>query len=322
MAKTGRKRGGAKTKKAAPRRSKHRVVVPALPLHVFFESSADPAPALAAAYESGLADAGWPAGAGGKAIVTYKSAGGSYDNGNGNPGEKQTLYQDLTAANDPTKYQLIIAAGGLVCARAAQKVVTKVPFVILIGQAPRFALDSDMYCGGINLDMPNEDVARHDFLVGHYGIARNKVCLIWNKNSHMGIQERRVWKGNNWPDVPVTTNDDAHIKSAFTAAKQNADAVVVSGDPYFTSRMNTVVAAGNDGTTKQLTVCYPFVVYMQATPTPLAKSSMIFGADLEFAYRQLGRKSGAVLDAVAAGLDGPDTGLDIGTTTAPIYIGG
>jgi hypothetical protein len=49
---------------------------------------------------------------------------------------------------------------------------------------------------------------------------------------------------------------------------------------------------------------------------------MIFGADLEFAYRQLGRKSGAVLDAVAAGLDPPDTGLDIGATTAPIYIGG
>ena len=321
MAKTGRKQSRAKTKRAAPQRSKRSRDL-TLPLNIFVEFSADPAPVLTAAFENGLADAGWPAGPGGKAIVTYNSAGGQYDNGNGNPGEKLKLYQDLTAANDPTKYQLIIAAGGLVCARAAQKVVTKVPFLILIGQAPRFTLDSDLYCGGINLDMPNEDVARHDFLVGHYGTARKKVCLIWNKNSHMGKQEQRVWKGNGWPDVPITTNDDAHLTAAFTAAKQSADAVVVSGDPYFTSRMNTVVAAGNDGATKQLTVCYPFAVYMQATPTPRAGSSMIYGSDLEFAYRQLGRKSGAVLDAVAAGLDPPDTGLDIGAMTAPMYIGG
>ena len=86
--------------------------------------------------------------------------------------------------------------------------------------------------------------------------------------------------------------------------------------------MNTVVAAGNDGTTNTIDRLLPFAVYMQATPTPRARSSMIYGPDLEFAYRQLGRKSGAVLDAVAAGLDPPDTGLDIGAMTAPMYIGG
>ena len=320
MAKTGRKRGRAKTKQAAPRRSKHRVN-PALPLNIFFESSADLAPELATAYENGLADAGWPASAGGRAVVTYNSAGGQYDDGSGGSGQKTKLYTDLTGADDPSKYQLIIAAGGLVCARAAQKVVTKVPFLVLIGQTPRFTLDSDWYCGGVNLDMPNQDVARHDFLVGHYGIARDRVCLIWNKNSHMGKQEKRTWKVNKWPDVPVANNTPSDITNAFATAKQSADAVIVSGDPYFTSQMNTVVAAGND-TTNKLTVCYPFAVYMQATPTPLAKSSMIYGPDLEFAYRLLGHKSGAVLDALLAGNDLPDTGLDPGATASPIYIGG
>jgi hypothetical protein len=137
----------------------------------------------------------------------------------------------------------------------------------------------------------------------------------------MGKQEKRTWKVNKWPDVPVGDNDPDDITNAFAAATRHADAVIVSGDPYFTSQMNTVVLAGNDPNNK-LTVCYPFAVYMQATPTPLAKSSMIYGPDLEFAYRLLGHKSGAVLDALLAGNDLPDTGLDPGATASPIYIGG
>jgi hypothetical protein len=158
-------------------------------------------------------------------------------------------------------------------------------------------------------------------LVGHYGIGKNKVCLIWNKNSRMGQNEQKIWAKSGWPDVVINGNTDKDITSAFTAAKKKADAVVVSSDPYLTGHMDTVVAAANDATTKQLVVCYPFPVYQNAKPVPKNKYSMIYGPDLADAYQQVGNKAGIILAAVKSNSAAPDTGLDPGTTIGPIYVG-
>ncbi len=294
-------------------------------MKIFVENSAPCRPVLQAAFKSGLADAGYTAGdgTGGTIIVNFNDAAGQYDDGQGLPGKQQKLYVDIAGADADAQCTMIVAAGGLVSAHAAQTSIKQnhvKPFLVLIGQTPKFQLDNSNYCGGVNLDTPNQNAERHDFLVGHYDpVRKGRVCLIWNKNSHMGKQEKKAWIRNGWPEVSVANNTDGDIIQAFISAKQKAEAVVISADPYFTSRMDTVVAVAN---AEQLYVCYPSPVYRNAATPPNAGVSMIYGPDLEFAYRLLGRKSAAILDSVSAGIDPPDTGLDHGTTTAPIFLGG
>jgi hypothetical protein len=272
-------------------------------------------PSMTASFEAGLKEAGWPKssdGAGHTVLITYKPANGNYGN----------LDADIITgdgANDMT-----VAFGGLRPAQAADKNCTK-PFLVLIGQIPRkFFFKNDSFCGGVNLDTPAQNVQRHDLLVDHYGIANpKKVCLIWNQTGHMGEIEKKEWKKRQWLEVSITQNTPTAITQAFTDAKAaGATAVVLSADPYFTSAMDTVVAAANDPTTRQLEVCYPFSDYMNSSTAPLARHSMIYGPDLQFAYRLVGRKAGTILDALSTGASAPDTGLASGILTDPIFVGG
>jgi hypothetical protein len=270
--------------------------------------------AMTTAFESGLQEAGWPKtidGAGHTAMVNYGNASADYTR----------LDNDITAGdagNDMT-----VAFGGLKPAQSANNNCTK-PFLILIGQIPRnFFFQNDGFCGGVNLDTPGKNVARHDLLIEHYGVKPDKVCLIWNKTGHMGKQEQKEWAKRNWIDIPVPQNNLGAITQAFTDAKgRGATAIVLSADPFFTSAMSTVVAAANDVTTRTLYVCYPFSDYMNSTPKPTPKYTMIYGPDLQFAYRLVGRKAGAILDALAAGIQAPDAGLSPGILTDPIFVGG
>jgi hypothetical protein len=271
---------------------------------------------------AGLTDAGYPSFVFNTATDLVEED-GQYDDTGG--ATSTQLYADMAAADSDKNVSLIIAAGGIVSALAANTKVTQTPFLVLIGQQPKFDLNASTYCGGLTLDMAEQNLLRHDLVVSHYGVGKKKVVLIWNKNSNMGKFEKRQWNRNNsWPDVPVTTNSDAAITAAFTTAKGLGDAVVISGDPYFLAHRDTVVSAANSS---QLKICYPFSAYANGTNAPTRGSSMIFGPNIELAYRLLGRKSGAILDSLSAGgsiaTAGaiPDLGLEICPTTAPTFIG-
>jgi len=270
------------------------------------------------AFKAGLAEAGWP----GTVLDPPVELKGQYDDGDGGSGKHDELYKEMGKADGDKTVEVIVAVGGLVCAHAAQTIIKQTPFLILIGQFPKFKLDNDKYCGGVNLDMSGQNIARHDFLVGHYGVAPDKVCLIWNSNSKMGKFEKKEWNRRKWRDEEIKTNSDAGIQTAFANAAMNCGGVVISGDPFFTSSMNVVVQEANKAASSasKMKICYPFSVYANATTGPLQKqNSMIYGPDLEAAYRMLGRKAGAILDNKA---DPPDTGLDPCPTTGPIFVGG
>jgi hypothetical protein len=261
------------------------------------------------AFKAGLSEGGYP----GSIVDPAVELDGKYDDA----GTKTDLNKAMTDADGKT--DLIIAVGGLASAHAANKELKTTPFLIAIGQDPKFDLDNSKFCGGVNLGMVSQNIARHNFLVDHYVVPKDKVCLIWNSNSKMGKYEKKEWsRHTNWPDISVDNNTESDITNAFADAadpkKKNCQAAVISGDPYFTAHMDAVVKAA---TASKMKICYPFRLYLNANPT--SKYSMIYGPDLELAYRLLGSKAALVLDSLK---DPLDTGLDPCPSTGPTYIGG
>jgi hypothetical protein len=270
---------------------------------------------------AGLRSKGWEADPGSNpgsnrpvSLQVYE-ADGKYDDGDGGVGRNHELYNAVAAYNADAGVQLIIATGGLVSAHAAWKKSTK-PFIVLFGNTPSFVLGSNPELrGGVNLDMVVKNNDRNAALCRMAGVTDpKKVCLIWNSRSKMGKVEQRAWTANGWPlDQQVRINSDAAITSAFAQAKASrAQGIVISGDPYFTSRMGTVVAAANGS---QLKICYPFAAYANATPAPT--SGIYLGPDLPAAYEQIGQMAGEILNAFASGVTAPNLGLVTAPSVGP-----
>jgi hypothetical protein len=277
------------------------------------------------AFLKGLRANGWegdpgtdPGGKSRVSLVLYE-ADGNYDDGDGGAGKRQELYNAVAAFDADADINLIVAAGGLVSTHAAVVKSAHKPFLVIFGTAPSFNLGSNPnYRGGVNLDLIAKDVDRNAELCRLYGISDpKKIALIWNSRSKMGKNEKKAWVNDNgWPlHQEVKKNAENDIGSAFANAKTSgAKGVVVSGDPFFTSRMNALVAAANGS---RLKVCYPFAVYKTANPAPAPGSAVIFGPDLEDAYNVMGQKAGTILTALKSGGSAPSTGLDVARTGKP-----
>src|SRR4029078_12163826 len=69
-------------------------------------------------------------------------------------------------------------------------------------------------------------------------------------------------------------------------------AVIVSSDPFFTSKSADIVAAARGWARP---VCYPNEIYKAANP--LQGSSMVYGPSLSTAFQALGDKAKAFLNA-------------------------
>jgi hypothetical protein len=250
--------------------------------------------------------------------VLTAQADGKYDDGDGGGGKRQELYNIIKNWDNNPSIDMIIAVGGLVSAHAAIKFCQNKPFLLLYGTTPQFNLPNNPHlCGAVNLDLIAKDVARHDEVCSLYNITNpKKICLIWSANSKMGKDEKKAWIDNGWPlQEKVGKNQDSDITKAFTDAKADgAKGVVVSGDPYFTSRKDVLVAAAN---ASGLKVCYPFPVYKTANPPPTPGSAVIFGPSLDAAYTMVGEKTGTILTALKNGQPAPQTGVFIAPTGNP-----
>jgi hypothetical protein len=263
-------------------------------------------------FEEGLDIAGWDG-----ADITRVELDGKYDNGDGAKGKRQDLYKAMDDADSDADLDVVVAAGGLVAAHAANKVLRKKPFLVLVGSQPTtFALDNPMHCGGVNLDMVQQTNARRDELCKHYGLKPEEVCLLWNQNSKMGSDELAKW--GKYPNEAVADNTNKAIRDAFdNIRKKNLKGVVISGDPFFTGRRNAVVEAAQ----LVLITCYPFMAYLAGRAKPAKNRSMVFGPDLDAAYRTLGTKAGAILSGLDP-LNPPKTGMAKCPVIEPIFIGG
>jgi len=251
------------------------------------------------AFLAGLRANGWEGNptvaAGAKTVVSIVaySAEGNYGN----------LLQVIQSWNQDPDINLIVSVGGLIAALASSH-STSTPFIALYGTAPNSNFGSK-FCGGVNLDLIGQDPARNALLANTFKIDSKSISLIWNAKSAMGRDEQKAWANKHWPlNVQVKNNKDQDITDAIAKAKSNgAKGIVVSGDPFFTNRMDVLVDAANKS---RLKICYPFEVYKDAVPSPNAATSQIFGPNLVSAYEEMGGKAATILTALKAGKEAPD----------------
>jgi hypothetical protein len=227
----------------------------------------------------------------------------------------KALYQgvDQLQKQGANPAEIIVAVGGLLAAHAAVE-RSKVPFLVLIGRVPEtcdFDLtDNDQYRGGINQRAANSNQDRADALVTTFGIAKSNIWLLFNPNSRTGKAEAHEWRQQGGHTVPAAIsvdddpngNDPGEFRLAFQRLQRNnAAGVVISGDPFFAQRRNELVTAANNAfNAAGMVMCYPFEIFGNANPVPVAGSGINIGPLLLGAYLKMGQK--------AASLAGPGPG--------------
>jgi hypothetical protein len=132
--------------------------------------------------------------------------------------------------------------------------------------------------------------------------------LLYNGNSEMGDAEKAAWNsiltGSPYNvasphsiDIAVDSqggpiqNKDINIRSAFQKAKTGgAKAIVVSGDPYFTYRLQRIVRIAGHKNFSNLIMSYPVMEYSdEAIDAGMGSSNyFVYGPRLSDAYFNLG----------------------------------
>jgi hypothetical protein len=291
-----------------------RILIPSVPIVGIVTSIDFTGNPLAQAFCDALRQGGWefdptqPAGNRGRVILDFREALGAYG-----PAHKE-LDDAVKDLNANSNVKVIVAAGGLPTAEVVAR-LSKKPYLVLIGTTPSsFNLDPNTWLrGGVNLGNPQMNAARNQALqAAPYGVAPNRVCLIYNDNNkELSQLELNPWQTNGWPAVPGTkggNNKTSDFATAVTDAKAVADAVVISSDAFFTEKRNQLVQAlSNPGgnPAKTLFACYPFQIY--GTANPIQGRSIWLGPDLPAAYSTLGSKAGLLLidSTTQTGLDAP-----------------
>lgn len=302
-----KKRTAAKKYSRAPAKSGASLATPVLGI---VSSTAFTGTPLAKAFCDALRAGGYeydptmPPGRNGRVVLDVREALGAYG------GTHQELNNAVKSLNATAN--VIVTVGGSIAAKAAADFAKDKPFLVIVGTTPSFAIDPHRtFRGGINLDTPASDTARNGYLTANWTIPANRVCLLYNKNAQMGQGEVSAWRSQGWPAQNAASGDNSTIDfpNAFSNAAQNADAVVVSADPYFTQQRISLVGAANNTTLK---VCYPFQFYGDANPA--SGQSMWFGPDLVGAYGTMGTKAASVLSN-----SNTSTGLDLANSAGPGY---
>jgi putative ABC transport system substrate-binding protein len=186
------------------------------------------------------------------------------------------------------RVQIVTATGGIGAALAAQdyasKIGSEVPILFTSGRAAPKPGDLKANAKALHLGMSKPKVEDHNRhkrlreLVGDGAI----ICQLINKGSPVHAEE------GNWPK-PVVASNVSELKTAFHTAVNvhKADALLVSGDPFFNSQRAEIVKLANK---HKIPVCYPWREYVEAG------GLMSHGPSLANSYRRLGIWAGMVLD--------------------------
>jgi putative ABC transport system substrate-binding protein len=184
--------------------------------------------------------------------------------------------------------KVIAAAGGIMSARAAQNHATQigsqVPIVFMSGRETSKPGEFGPNVKALHLGTTTPQIQNHN---RH---KRLRELLGNDANIYQLINRQGVVNDDEkiWPKS-VTATNVGELTTAFdTAVKQNkADAILVSGDPFFNRRRAEIVQLAER---YKVPVCYPWREYVEAG------GLMSHGPNLASSYRRLGTWAGMLLD--------------------------
>jgi putative ABC transport system substrate-binding protein len=181
------------------------------------------------------------------------------------------------------RVNVIVATGGIGAARAAAKIGSQTPLLFTSGRKAPAHGDPTTNAKGVYLGMstPNlEDHQRYKRLRELLGQNAHIYQLI-NKGTPVYDEEGKWSK-------PLMAGSLAELKAAFqTAVSNKADALLVSGDPFFNSNRAEIVKLAAK---HKIPACYPWREYVEAG------GLMSQGPNLAKVYRRLGIWAGMLLD--------------------------
>jgi len=237
-----------------------------------------------AAFREGLNEAGYIEGK--NLVIEYRWANGEYDR--------------LPAlANDLVRRQvtLIAATGGIVSARAARSTTSTTPILFLSGFDPvQIGLVTSFNRPGGNATgvslYATELVAKRLSLLLELVPKTSTVALLLNANSSLVNDVERkdaeaATRATGGQLITLGIKTESDFESAFaSAAKQRASALLVSADPFFTSRRAEIIELA---ARHALPAAYPWREYTEAG------GLMSYGPSIADSYRQIGRYAGRIL---------------------------
>jgi putative ABC transport system substrate-binding protein len=264
---------------------------PALPV-IGFLMGASNAPSVERtppAFRTGLNDAGYFVGK--NVTIDISLADGRYD-------RLPALADELVRH----QVSLIVAAGGLASARAAMAATAKIPILFIAGFDPvKLGLVPRINRPGGNATglciYTTELLAKRLELMREVVPHASLVALLVNPLSPVaGIETddmEGVARANGFRLLALQASSQGELEGVFASAvRDRADAVLISADPFFTTRRNQIVAlAARYG----LPVVYPWQEYAEAG------GLMSYGPSLATAYREIGLYAGRILKGANPG---------------------
>ena len=214
-------------------------------------------------------------------------------------------YDRLPAlAKEMVRHQvsLIVAAGGLASALAAKAATAKIPILFIAGFDPvEVGLVSRINRPGGNATgisiYTTELLAKRLQLMRELVPQTSLVALLVNPLSPVaGIEiddMESVARAKGFRLLALQASGQDEVEKAFASAIRNhADALLISADPFFTTRRQQIVAlAARHG----LPVVYPFQEYTEIG------GLMSYGPSLMAAYHEIGLYAGRILKGADPG---------------------
>jgi putative ABC transport system substrate-binding protein len=254
-----------------------RAQTPRMPVIGFLNSaSSRPFAVLLAAFHQGLKDGGYVEGQ--NLAIEYRWAEGQYER-----------LPALAAELVRRQVAVISATGGTISARAAKAATTTIPTVFLAGADPvgEGLVNSFSHPGG-NLTgfstYTDQLAPKRLELLRELLPKAGKIATLSNsqRTADIEIQDMRAAaRIARLEMLSLKASDEREFEPAFTeAVKERADALVISADPFFTSRRAQLVELA---ARHSLPTAYPWREYIEAG------GLMSYGTSLEGLYRQAGQ---------------------------------
>ena len=234
-------------------------------------------------FHQGLGEVGYVEGR--NVAIEYRWAEGQYD-------RLPALAADLVQR----KVAVIVATGGGMSARAAKSETATIPILFVSGADPvHLGLVESLgpvprNATGVNLHTTLLAAKRLEFLRELAPGARTVALLVNPGSPSTDIETRDIGAATRDAGlelIVLKASADGDFAPAFAAAvEQRADTLLVSADPFFTSRRAQLVALA---ARHALPAVYPWRKFVEAG------GLISYGPRLSEAYREIGRYAGRIL---------------------------